>query len=133
MSYTINYKISGDFLKVELSGSYPLEKFKEISKDIDKVVDENRIGRIMVDLRNFKDRFGVFDGLGHIEKFRDESKLLRYAILDDIANKEKNDFFENASFNRGFNLLFFYEEEQAKKWLQIEAGDQPEKVLVREY
>jgi hypothetical protein len=129
VAYTINYKISGNFLKVELSGSYPLEKFKEISSDIDSVIDSNGIRKIMVDLRDFKGRFGVFDGLNHIEKFRDESRFLKFAILDNDENKEKNDFFENASHNRGYNLLFFYDEAEAKKWLQVERYPEPEKLL----
>ncbi len=133
MTYTINYKISGDFLKVELAGKYPLEKFKEISADIDSVIDTNGISKIMVDLRDFIGRFGVFDGLNHIEKFRDESKFLKFAILDNNENKEKNDFFENASHNRGYSLLFFYDETEAKKWLQVDTYPETEKVLVREY
>jgi hypothetical protein len=71
--------------------------------------------------------------LGHIEKFRDESKFLRYAILDNVVNREKNDFFENALFNRGFNLLFFYEKEQARKWLQVDGYTETVKTLVKEY
>jgi hypothetical protein len=133
MKYKINYQIKNDFLRVELSGNYPLEKFKEISADIDKVIDENDISKVLVDLRDFEGRFGVFDGINHIENFREESKFLQFAILDVIEHKEKNDFFENASFNRGYKLLFFYNENEAFKWLNIVNADEFEKVLVREY
>lgn len=133
MKYKINYQIKNDFLRVELSGNYPLEKFKEISGDIDKVIDENDISKVLVDLREFEGRFGVFDGINHIENFREESKFLQFAILDIPDNKEKNDFFENASFNRGYKLLFFYNEDEAYKWLNILNADEFEKVLVREY
>ena len=101
MGYKINYHIKDDFLKVVLYGNYPLEKFSEISKDMDKVIDENEISKILVDLRSFEGRFGVFDGLQNIENFREESKFLQFAILDKIENRSNNDFFENASFNRG--------------------------------
>ena len=133
MKYKINYQIKNDFLRVELSGNYPLEKFKEISADIDKVIDENDISKVLVDLREFEGRFGVFDGINHIENFREESKFLQFAILDIPDHKEKNDFFENASFNRGYKLLFFYNEDEAFKWLNIVNADEFEKVLVREY
>ncbi len=133
MKYKINYQIKNDFLRVELSGNYPLEKFKEISGDIDKVIDENDISKVLVDLREFEGRFGVFDGINHIENFREESKFLQFAILDIPDHKEKNDFFENASFNRGYKLLFFYNEDEAFKWLNIVNADEFEKVLVREY
>jgi len=133
MKYKINYQIKNDFLRVELTGNYPLEKFKEISGDIDKVIDENDISKVLVDLREFEGRFGVFDGINHIENFREESKFLQFAILDIPDHKEKNDFFENASFNRGYKLLFFYNEDEAFKWLNISNADEFEKVLVREY
>lgn len=133
MKYKINYQIKNDFLRVELTGNYPLEKFKEISGDIDKVIDENDISKVLVDLREFEGRFGVFDGINHIENFREESKFLQFAILDTPDHKEKNDFFENASFNRGYKLLFFYNEDEAFKWLNISNADEFEKVLVREY
>lgn len=133
MKYQINYQIRADFLKVELKGEYPVEKFREISADMDRVIDENGISNIMVDLRNFRGRFGVFDGLQEIENFREESKFLQFAILDVPENKPNNDFFENASFNRGYKLLFFYNEEDAKKWLGVEGTVDFDRVLVKEY
>lgn len=132
MKYTINYNISGDFLHVVLEGSYPLEKFIEINKAIDAVVDANGIGKVMVDLRGFKGRFGVFDGVNFIEKTREESRFIKFAILDLPEHKQANDFFENASYNRGFTLLFFYDEAEAKKWLQVEGYAVPEKMSVKE-
>ncbi len=133
MKYTINYHIKGDFLRVDLTGEYPAEKFREISTDMDKVIDENGISKIMVDLRNFKGRFGVFNGLQEIENFREESKYLQFAIIDIPENKPNNDFFENASFNRGYKLLFFYNEVDAEKWLDVDCNIDFEKVLVKEY
>ena len=133
MKYTINYNIKGDFLSVILAGNYPTEKFKEISGDIDRVIDENGISKILVDLRNFEGRFGVFDGLKEIENFREESKFLHFAVLDIPENKKNNDFFENASFNRGYKLLFFYKKEDALKWLNVQQSEEFDKVLVKEY
>ena len=133
MSYKINYSIKGDFLKVHLAGSYPLEKFSEISNDMDRVIDENDISKIMVDLREFGGRFGVFDGLQRIENFREESKFLQFAILDNIANQSNNDFFENASFNRGYKLLFFYDETEALKWLDVVNQNNYDKVMTKEF
>ena len=133
MKYTINYRIRNDFLRVNLTGEYPAEKFREISADMDRVIDENGISKIMVDLRNFIGRFGVFNGLQEIENFREESKFLQFAIIDIPENKSNNDFFENASFNRGYKLLFFYNEEDAEKWLNVDCNIEFEKVLVKEY
>ncbi len=132
MGYKINYHINGIFLKAELIGNYPLEKFAEISNDMDRVIDENGISKILVDLRKFEGRFGVFDGLQKIENFREESKFLLFAILDIPENKSNNDFFENASHNRGYKLLFFYDESEAIKWLDVK-NEEFEKVMVKEY
>jgi hypothetical protein len=133
MKYTINYQIRGDYLRVNLTGEYPVEKFREISADMDKVIDENGISKIMVDLTEFKGRFGVFNGLQEIENFREESKFLQFAIIDIPENKSNNDFFENASFNRGYKLLFFYNEADAEKWLGVNSEIEFEKVLTKEY
>jgi hypothetical protein len=86
-----------------------------------------------VDLRKFEGRFGVFDGLKEVENFRPESKMLRFAVLDIPENKKNNDFFENASVNRGYKLIFFYDESEAKKWLQVEHYAEPHKIVVKEY
>lgn len=131
MGYKINYHIKGDFLKVVITGYHPLEKFFEISMDMDRVIDENEITRILVDLRGFEGRFGVFNGLQKIENFREESKFLQFAILDNSENRSNNDFFENASFNRGYKLLFFYNEPDALKWLDVK-NEEYEKELVKE-
>lgn len=133
MSYKVNYIINSDFLRVKLSGSLAIEKFSEISNDIDRVIDENGINRILVDLRDFKERFGIFNGLQHIEKFREESKFLKFAILDNPKNRQNNDFFENASLNRGYQLLFFYDLESAEKWLRVNELITGERVIVKEY
>jgi hypothetical protein len=132
LGYKINYQIKGDFLKVVLAGNYPIEKFTEISNDMDRVIDEYHVTKILVDLRAFQGRYGVFDGLKRIETFREESKFLHFAILDIKEHKTNNDFFENASFNRGYKLLFFYEESEALNWLDVKNGEF-EKVLVKEY
>ncbi|MCC6866188.1 MAG: hypothetical protein IT280_08520 [Ignavibacteria bacterium] len=133
MNYTIDYKISGKFLRAEVSGEYPISKFYEVTENIDKVIDDNSIDKILVDLRNFKQRYGVFDGLQSIENFREESKLLQFAVLDRIENKQNNDFYENASFNRGYKLLFFYKEAEALSWLDVVDNKVYEKTLQQSY
>lgn len=132
MPYTINYTIYEDFLKVELEGSYPLNKFKEISNDIDKALAEYNLSKTLVDLRKFVGRFGVFDGVRHIENFPEESRYRKFAILDLEYNKHNNDFFENASYNRGFSVLFFYDEAKALKWLEVGTPENAGKTVVKE-
>jgi len=133
MSYSINYKIWDNFLRVDLAGELDLDKFYLVTDDIDSVIDANGIDKVLIDMRKFKQRFGVFDGLNKVEAFRQVRKLVQFAIVDIIANKEKNDFFENASFNRGFKLLFFYEESEALNWLQVTGESEPQKVFLKEF
>ncbi|MBZ0201943.1 MAG: hypothetical protein K8I03_02875 [Ignavibacteria bacterium] len=133
MKYKIKYELSGSFLRVELSGELPLEQFSEISNDMDSVIDANGIDRVLFDMRKFKQRFGVFNGLKRIESFDPNRKYIQFAILDVGKNKDNNDFFENASFNRGFKMLFFYDETNALKWLQVDTTDKPVKVFEKEF
>jgi len=133
MSYSINYKIWDSYLRVDLTGELDLDKFYQVTDDIDSVIDANDIDKVLIDMRKFKQRFGVFDGLNKVETFRQDRKLVQFAIVDIIANKEKNDFFENASFNRGFKLLFFYEESEALNWLQVTGESEPQKVFLKEF
>jgi len=132
MPYRINFGIRSGFLKVEISGTHPIERFNEIKSEIDRVIDENDINKILVDMRGFKGRFGVFDGLKEVENFSQNSKFLQFAILDVEDNKSSNDFFENASINRGFKLVFFYNMKDALEWLQVGKHDEFEKQLLKE-
>ncbi len=133
MKYRIKYEIKGSFLRVELTGDLPLEQFSKISGDMDSVIDANGIDKVLFDMRGFKQRFGVFNGLKRIENFDPIRKYIQFAILDTESNKENNDFFENASYNRGFKMLFFYDEVQALKWLQVANSDKPAKVFQKEF
>jgi len=58
---------------------------------------------------------------------------LKFAILDNPKNRQNNDFFENASLNRGYQLLFFYDLESAEKWLRVNELITGERVIVKEY
>ncbi|MBE2216762.1 MAG: hypothetical protein IAE90_01070, partial [Ignavibacteria bacterium] len=116
----------------EISGTHPIEKFHEIKSEIDRVIEQNNIDRILVDMRGFKGRFGVFDGLQEVESFDQNSRFLQFAILDLEENKSNNDFFENASINRGFKLVFFYNMKDALEWLQVGKHDEFEKKLQKE-
>lgn len=132
MPYRINFGIKSGFLKAELSGTHPLERFHEIESEIDRVIEQNNIDKILVDMRRFKGRFGVFDGLKEVENFNQNSRFLQFAILDVEDNKSGNDFFENASINRGFKLVFFYNMKDALDWLQVGKHDEFDKHLLKE-
>ncbi len=132
MPYRINFGIRSGFLKAEISGSHPLDRFHEIKSEIDRVIEQNDIDKILVDMRGFKGRFGVFDGLNEVENFNQNSRLLQFAILDIEENKDTNDFFENASINRGFKLVFFYNMKDALDWLQVGKHDVFEKTMLKE-
>lgn len=132
MPYRINFGIRSGYLKAEISGTHPLERFHEIKSEIDRVIEENEISKILVDMRGFKGRFGIFDGLKEVEGFNNNSRFLQFAILDVEDNKSSNDFFENASINRGFKLIFFYNMNDALDWLNVGKHELYEKELLTE-
>ena len=123
MPYKISFGIRAGFLNAVVTGSHPLERFYEIKNEIDSVIEQNGIDKILVDMRGFNGRFGVFDGLKEVESFNQNSRFLQFAILDVEDNKSSNDFFENASINRGFKLVFFYNMKDALDWLQVGKHD----------
>lgn len=132
MPYKISFGIRSGFLKAVVSGSHPLERYHEIKSEIDRIIEQNDIDKILVDLRRFKGRFGIFDGLKEVESFNENSRFLQFAIVDVEDNKSSNDFFENASVSRGFKLLFFYNMKDAMEWLQVGKYDEFETELLLE-
>ncbi len=132
MSYIINFKISEHYLRADISGTADNTKLKQISADVKEMIYANQVNKIFIDVTELEGRMGIFDSLKHIEKFSANAKNIRVAVYDIKEHKYNNDFFENASLNRGFSICFFYDESEAKKWLGIE-DITPEKVLVKEY
>jgi hypothetical protein len=136
MSYKINYKVIDDYLKVEITGSANFgrrETVSAISADVNRLVEEYNITKILVDGSSTEGRLGVFDAVEHIENYPPEMKLRQYAIIDKLEYKNKNNFFENYAINRGYRIYFFYDIREAEKWLNVEGYTQAEKILEKEY
>jgi len=136
MSYHISYKIIDDYLKVTVTGSASLsnrETVAAISADVNKLVVENNITKILVDGSSTEGRLGVFDAVDHIENYPPEMKLRQYAIIDKPEYRDNNNFFENYAINRGYRIYFFYDIAEAEKWLNVEGYVEAELVLEKDY
>jgi hypothetical protein len=133
MGSKINYKIWDGFLWIEVADTLELKDIKVLSDDVREIMASNELKKMLVDVRKIQGRLGIFESLQRIESFKPVAKKIQLAIFDLIENKYNNSFFENASYNRGFTINFFYNEIDARKWLKVEHLDKPEKIIVKEY
>ena len=133
MSYKINYKVSGGFLNVNITGTGGNKNLAKMSSDVNDIVSEYGVNKILINITGLNNKLGIFESLDHIEKYPPEMRDRSYAIVDKIDNRNQNSFFENAAVNRGFNIFFFYDYDEAVKWLKVEPGSFNEVVLEKEY
>jgi L-lactate utilization protein LutB len=119
MSYKIILKKTKDYFRADVSGKADKDGLKQMSQELREAIWDAGLKKIFINVKNFEGRHGIFESLHVVENLRPESKDLEIAILDVMDHKYNNDFFENAAMNRGYKILFFYDEDEAMKWLQI--------------
>jgi hypothetical protein len=127
MSYKVILKKTKDCLRADISGEADKKALKQMSDEIREAIWSTESKKVFINVTNFKGRHGIFESLNVIENLRPEAKSLQVAVLDIMEHKYNNDFFENAALNRGYKILFFYREEDAKKWLQLEEVEEKQK------
>lgn len=132
MSYKINYIVTSEMLKVTITGMGGSKNMKNISADIRGLIGKYHLKKILVDSSQTDGQIGIFESIEHIENYPPEMRELKGAVISRVENKAQNSFFENAAVNRGFQIYFFYDEEEALKWLGV-TEEEPELVMEREY
>lgn len=132
MSYKINYTVTGNFLKVSISGEGG-KNIRNISTDIRELIAKYKVNKILVDTSQSRGQIGIFESIEHIENYPPDMRELQSAVIGKPEDKQHNSFFENAAVNRGFRIFFFYNEDDALKWLDVESEAVPELVVEKEY
>ncbi len=133
LSYKINYKVKGDYLKVHITGVGGNKNLGKISADVRELVNKYSVSRVLVDSSQSEGKLGIFESLDHIDNYPPEMRNGKYAILSKPEDKQQNSFFENAAVNRGYQIYFFYDEKEALKWLNVAEDEVPDMVLEKEY
>jgi hypothetical protein len=133
MSYKINYTVTGNFMKVSLTGIGGSKNLKNISADVRELINTHKVNKLLVNGSQTEGKLGIFESIEHIESYPPEMRELQCAIIGKEDDRAQNTFFENAAVNRGFRIYFFYDEHEALKWLNIQEDNVPDVVVEKEY
>ena len=125
MSYSLQSSPFDDYLLVRIEGAWPRGEPKKFISDIVDLSDKHPDLALLIDVRAMKATASMADDYFDAKRMADAGfgRLGRIAVLDILARKEANDFFETTAFNRGLTARFFYSDEQeAIDWLLSEGN-----------
>jgi hypothetical protein len=97
-----------------------LEENQQIHEMIVNICKDHNCDRVLIDDRKVTYTASVcsiYQLVEYYAKVDLPRQIYRAAVVADLKYKETNDFFENASRNRGINLRLFYDLEKAEEWL----------------
>ena len=121
MSYNLTFEKKDDVLWVTAAGTRSFEAVLAMSKDILAALAENKVKKVLIDVRALEGRLGTIDSYEivdqHFRKIQDRSVITHCAIVDLKEFEHSYRFFENLATNRGFTLRIFPDTDQALAWL----------------
>jgi hypothetical protein len=124
MSYRLTIEKKDDVLWVTAVGTRALEGVLAMTKDVLAALIENKVTKVLVDVRALEGRLRTMESYEIVDKrfpeFRDRSVITRCSIVDLKAFEHDYRFFENLPMNRGFDLRIFPDPDEALGWLQQE-------------
>ena len=122
MSFELSTEKKGDVLWVTATGARSLQTVLAMAKDILAACVENKVKKVLTDVRALEGRLGVLDGYEivkkHFPKMKDPSVISQIAIVDLKEFSGSFKFFEDVAVNRGFRVRIFSDIEEAIDWLQ---------------
>jgi hypothetical protein len=123
-SYYLTIEKKDDVLWVRASGTRSLEGVLAITKDILRALVENKVTKVLVDVRSLEGRLRTMESYEIVDKrfpeFRDRRVVARCGIVDLKEFEYSFRLFENLAVNRGFALRIFSDPDKALEWLQRE-------------
>ncbi|MFW9875330.1 MAG: STAS/SEC14 domain-containing protein [Candidatus Thorarchaeota archaeon] len=121
MSYELRVKKENDFLNIHIKGKRDLESIKKATSEILKKCVENKCSRVLIDVREFKNRIGTMEifmlASSELPKII-KGKLEQVAIIDQKGFEDKIKFFEDVARNRGYYVKIFTEYDEAINWIR---------------
>ncbi len=119
MSYVIETEIKQGYIKFIVSGEQTLENNTELVFHVLEACVENKIKRVLIDIRGIFGQPGVLSDyeLANISAKEARGLVQKAALIYRQENHEYTSFFETATRNRGVNLRVFLDEGEALKWL----------------
>lgn len=119
MDYSLESFTRDDYVVIVVTGQYTGENADNFTSDIDKLYVASGKDKILLDMRNTKiitNVFSEFQRFSNVIEL-ETTKASKFAVLSVRENRQMDSFVETANRNRGVNLVMFYDETEAIKWL----------------
>lgn len=107
----------GKYVLIKHEGNFTREEYEQSIVSTRKLLDEHRWNRILVDLRDVRNRVSVFDVHYIIEFDSKVFPFVRIAVIFPREREEDGRFADNVAANRGVRLKSFVDYGQAVAWL----------------
>jgi hypothetical protein len=120
MQFQVRYDESIDCVVGEFKGDMGMDSLKAYIAEIDSVVKKNTCKRFFNDLREARINFSIIS-IYHLHETivtgEFDRKWRRAVLFNPGFDKEKKEFHETVSFNRGLTEKTFIEYDAAMEWL----------------
>ena len=119
MGYHIKTNIEKDYLKFTVSGEQMFEENMKLVFFILQKCMENKIDRVVVDIRGFSEQPGIAADLelANITAEATFGKIAKAAVVYKEETYAYTTFFETVARNRGLNFIAFLNEDDAIEWV----------------
>jgi hypothetical protein len=117
---TLKIEIKPDFLFVRTSGARSREAVKNLAIKVYNAALENRISKILIDVRELFGYFGLMDIIFLVREVLQDLRgkgVDQIAVIDIQRSVGQGWFLEPVAQTHGVNIRVFAEEESALKWL----------------
>ncbi|KYK23484.1 hypothetical protein AYK24_07515 [Thermoplasmatales archaeon SG8-52-4] len=119
MTYELEIK-KPSFLVIKIKGKRTVDSIKEVTKQIVEKCEDNKISKVLVDVREFEERIKfseIFDLASKQLPKIINNKINKVAIVDLKGFDYNKNFFENVARNRSHDVKIFTEYNEAVQWL----------------
>jgi hypothetical protein len=107
---------------VRASGVRTRSTVTAMTMEIFDIALDNRLSKVLVDVRELKGRLGILDSYLLVTEVFDKLRgkgMRKAAIVDEQVSSFREWFLETVARNRGFNFRVFTDQEDALKWLEL--------------
>jgi hypothetical protein len=116
-TYQIARSTKDGILEIVLTGEISKNAVEKLAIEVATIVVEDGAKNILVDVRTFRGRLGVFETYAIVRNPYKKPKV-NCAVVDLPENLEYIKFLETTSLNAGLLLKTFTDIDAAKSWLK---------------
>ena len=129
MSYELKMQARGDTLHVRVTGPRTRQVVLEIAREIFTACAEKKTSKVLTDVRELEGRLPTGDAYdipaAEFPRLWPSGAVSRVAVVDLEEFASQYRFFENVARNRGFDIRFFGNYDDAIDWL--DSGEEPDR------